>query len=582
MPFIDGQYFGAPGVLVNVNDSALLAPPSVGGQGLLLIGSATDGEPNTAVQLTGPGNAVQVLKGGDLLQAALLAFAPSGSVPPASAITVIRVDPATQATATIANATTGTAIALTTTSYGSVANSSKFEVTAGTTSGYRITEATDFTGPGGLTFQAVAPNQDISLIPLTIQYTGTGTTPTYTVSDTDIVLTATGTDTGGTITFTSTMTVQQLVNQINQLPGWVATVTDPNPNDLLLPVDVVPGTTTASIPALLDNVTTAAAVSTTAGTPVTAHVAAMVRWINQQDAFFTAVREAAAVSLTTASAYTYATGGSNGTVTNTNWTNAFTTAQGLQNIGLLSPVSSSESIWVMADTHCHYMASQGQPRRCYVGDALGASLATETGDAASVNSNRTSIVWPGLKGTDYNGNATTFAPYLVAAQVASARAGLAVDQALTNKAVYGNGLEQTVTPATVAQGLAGGVIVLTRDSTGSIVISQDRTTWLQTTAYDKVENSTGMVVDTITEALNAVLRQFVGQPLDSATLANASHEVFATLLSFYPGYLTVKPKQSDVTLQASGESITGNASAAIVTPTNYIVLTLNAYAASLS
>lgn len=561
MPYVNGVYMAAPGAAVVLNDQNFTGQTNAGGIGMLLIGPATDGEPNTELDITSGAQATQLLKGGDLLQAVLLALqaAQNGAGP--SKLAVIRPELATQATSQIDNSSSVEQIALTTTSYGTVANSSKWQVTAGTP-GYNVTLATDFVGPGGQNYtQAVGTN--LALSPISVYYNGTGSTPTYTVSDTQLVLTATTSDTGGTIAFTSTMTVQQLVNQINQLPGWVATVTDPNSADL--------------VEALFDNVSTAATVSTSSTSPtsLTANVTAVVRWINSVGVYFTATRQASATDLATSSTWTYAAGGTTPTAANSDWQNAYTTAQGVVGINLISCVSSSYTVWAMNDTHCHYMASIGQPRRGYVGDTTGQSISTETAQAAVLNSNRTSIVWPEQKGTDYNGNPTTFAPYLVAAQIMGQRAATVPYDALTGRTVSSGGLGQSVSPTAVATGLNGGVMVLRYNQSGQVIVSQDRTTWLQSTPYDKVENSTGLVADIIVADLNNTLSQFIGKPVTNATVGGASAALVSRLNYWYKqGYLAAQPKTSDVSLSGSGNTITGTAQAAIDVPTDYAVLQL--------
>ncbi len=566
MPYVNGQYMVTPQATVNVNDSALLAPASAPGYGLLLIGPATDGEPQTAITLSSPSQAVNVLKGGDLLQGVLNAFNPSNEVEGPGSITVIRPEQATQSTVTVDNATGGTAaMDLTTTSYGAESILSKVQITAGAP-GYNVTMGTDFTGPGGQTYSP-SSDQDIALSVLSIYYSGTGTSPTYTVSDTGLVLTATTSDIGGTITFTSTMTVQQLVNQINALAGWNATVLDPNTTDL--------------VQALFDNVATAAAVGTTSATATTlyANVTAVVRWINAVGTFFTAVRQANAASLITSSSYLYAAGGTTPTAANSDWQNAYTLAQSLTGIDIVCPVIGSASIWTMNDAHCHYMSSLGQPRRGYVGDVTGQTVAQEITNAQALNSNRTSLVWPGSKGVDYNGNATTFASYIVAAQVAGMRSGAQIPGKITATSLVSQGLETTLSPAQVAQLNAAGIASLKNSQTGNVELSWDRTTWLQTTAYDKVENLTGMALDIVATALNGVLKQFVGQPVTASLLGHIKGEMLAELNNFYQlGFLSAAPASSAITLSANGQVVSGSANVQVIVPGNYIVVTLNATA----
>jgi hypothetical protein len=144
VPFVNGVYMVTPGTIVQINDSNFQAQPAIGGLVPLFIGPATDGQPNTPLTFSRPSDAVNALKGGDLLQGILLAFNPTdGNLNGASQVVAIRPEQATQATSAI-----GTAINLTTTSYGTLANLSKWMVTAGSP-GYNVTLATDFVGPGG-------------------------------------------------------------------------------------------------------------------------------------------------------------------------------------------------------------------------------------------------------------------------------------------------------------------------------------------------------------------------------------------------------------------------------------------------
>ena len=570
MPYVNGVYMAAPGAAVVVNDQNFLGAPNGGGLGTLLIGPALDGQPNTALSIGSPAQALAVLKGGDLLQGALNAFAGAAKAGGSLLLTVIDPTPRTQATSTINSVGAVAQIPLTTTSYGTIADSSKWMVQAGSVSGYKVSQATDFVGPGGQTYPSNTTD-NVALSVLAIYYSGTGTAPTYTVSDTQLVLTATTSDLGGTIAFTSTMTVQQLVNQINILAGWSAVVTDPNPNDL--------------VSALFDNITTAATVSTASTSPtvLSANVTAVVRFLNSVNLYFTGTRDAGATSLATSAVWTYATGGTSPAATNSNWQDAYTTAQAVTGVSLVSCVSSSYSIWDMNDAHCHYMTSIGQPRRGYLGDALAATLATEITQAALLNSDRSTLIWPEQKGTDYNGNATTFAPYLVACSVIGERAATIAFDALTQQPVPSQGMGQAVTPGMVAQALLGGVAIIAPNQAGVPVLQHDMTTWLQNTAYNKVENSTGLVADIIVSDLNAALAPFVGKPVTASTVGGAQSVVLQRLVNWYnQGFLAAAPKSTDVSLVGSGDTITGNANVAIDVPANYIVLQLSPTSATVA
>ncbi|WP_304459078.1 hypothetical protein [Alicyclobacillus sendaiensis] len=574
MPYINGVYMATPGVSISVNDSNFTAQNAGQGLGVILIGPAVDGQPKTPISIPNAAAALTMLKGGDLLQAVLNVFAGAsaiGQVP--SQVIVFRPEQATQGTSTIADSSGTAQIALTTTLYGQVANQARWQVTAASGGvGYKVSQALDYTGPGGQTYNTI-PQDNINLPVLSLYYTGTGTTPTVSVTDSNLTITATS---GGTqttlanITLTSDMTVQALANQLNQVSGLTVAVLDTNPND--------------TVAAFFDNVSNVA-VSTSASSPTVlyANVTAVVRWFNKVNGYFTAVRQAGATSLATSNTWTYATGGATPTASNSDWQACYTLAQSLTGLFLIQPVSPSYTLWAMNDAHCGYMASLGQPRRGYVGDVAGQTITTELQQVQNINSSRTSIVWPEQQEVDYNGQQVTMAPYLVASYVMGMRAAAPPYQALTNQAVPSNGIGQQVSPSMVAQGVQGGLCMIAPNQTGQIVVIRDRTTWLQNTAYDKVENSTGLVVDIITSDLNQTLLSYIGQAMSAATVGSASAKILSRLTYWYNlGYLSTKPSASDISLSGSGDAITGTVTLYPDVPTNYVVITLNPQATTVA
>lgn len=559
IPFINGIYFVTPQAVTLVNDTNFVAPITPSPIGLILIGPVSDGQPNTLLTINGPQDAINKLKGGDGLNACLLAFAPSNEVSGPTSLTFIRPELSTQSTSAI-----GTVINLTSTSYGTLANLAKWQIITGSTSGFKVLLGLDYTGPGGQTYPTVSQD-NTGLKVFSLYYDGTGTTPTYTVNDTELVLAATG-GTGLTVTFTQTMTLQQLVNQINNTAGWVAAILEPNAGDLVY--------------SLFDNVGTATAVGLTAPAAVTltANVTAVVRWINSTGSYFTAVRQSSPATVPTSATWTYATGGTKPTAANTDWQNAYNTAQNVTGIAIISPIVGSSAIWAMNDAHCAYMTGLGQPRQGYVGDLIGQPLATEVTNVQALNSPYTSFVYPGNKWTDYDGNATTFAPYFVAAQIAGARAGAVPPNKMTQVSIYSNGVEVLLTPGpsgTVAQANAAGIAALAPNSSGQVVLSWDRTTWLQDTKYDKVENLVRLEEGQIVQSQNAILQKYAGSVVTPNLLGHVKGELLADLVNWYgKGILAVPPQASDITLTANGSIVSGSANLQIGVPGNYWVLTL--------
>ncbi len=562
--YINGQQVDVPSVVLSINDAAYASGASDPVVGLLLIGPANDGVPNTVQTFTDPTQAIAALNSGDLLQGVLNAFAASTTAPVVNQLDVIQVSPLTQATSSIPGVSSGPAFDLTTTHYGAPANTSQWQLNAGTLLGYQFQQQLLATQAGGGTYASVTQD-NLGLNALNVWYTGTGTDPTYTVTDSAFTVAATTSDTGGTVDLTSSLTLTQLAQQISALAGWNATVTAPNAQQ-----------TTA---AFFDNqASVAVSTSSTAPTVVTAHGFALAAYFAANPVYFTGTRPANCGLLTTSSVWTVASGAASPAATNTNWQNAYTTAQSAVGIGVVTPISSSVAIWDMNDAHCHYMRTLGIGRIGYVGDAVGATLATEQANAATLNSDRTGLVWPGLTGTDANGNATTFGAYVSSApQLASMRAASAATQALTGATVRATGLEQPCNVATAGQANASGVIAIYSDQTtgGAPTISWDRTTWQASGPAPKVEMAMLVEQDILVQAFQAIAAPFIGPSANAAGVGALQADLYAEALSQYQaGIIVVEPQLSDFALSASNGVISGTIRIQIGQPTNYVALTI--------
>jgi len=564
MPYINGQQVILPSVQIAVNDQAFAAGATAPVTGLLLIGPANDGDPNTLQTITSPNQAVQSLNSGDLLQAVLNAFQGSTNAPVVNQLDVIQVNPLTQATSSIPGTGSGPAFDLTTTHYGAPANTAQWQLNAGTLLGYQFQQQMLATQAAGGSYQANTKD-NIGINALNLWYSGTGTAPTYTVTDSVFTVTATTTNIGGAVDLSSSLTLTQLAQQISALTDWNATVTAANAQQ-----------TTA---AYFDNVS-AVTVSTSSTTPtvVSAHGFALAAYFAANPVYFTGTRPADCGLLTTSNTWTVASGATSPTATNTNWQDAYTTAQSAVGIGLVTPISPSVSIWDMNDAHCHYMATLGAGREGYVADAVGATLATEQANAATLNSDRTALVWPGLKGTDYNGNPTTFGGYVSSApQLASMRAASAATRALTGRTVSATGLEQACNSATAAQANASGIIAIYADEItgGAPTISWDRTTWQASGPADKIEMTMMIEKAIIIQDFQAVAAPFIGPVASGGDVGSLASDLYARALYWYTqGLIVVEPSPSDIQLTAANGIISGTISIQIGQPTNYIALTL--------
>jgi hypothetical protein len=531
----------------------------------LLIGPANDGVPNTPLTFTSPSQAIAALNTGPLLQAVVNAFAASTHAPVVNQLQVIQVNPLTQATSSIPGLGSAPALALTTTHYGAPANTSQWQLTAGTLLGYQFSQQLLAAQAGGGTYPTVTQD-NIGLNALALWYTGTGTDPTVTVTDSAFTVTATTSDTGDTIDLSSSLTLTQLAQQVSALAGWNATVTANNAQQ-----------TTA---AFFDNVSAVAvSTSSTAPTAITAHGFALAAYFAANPVYFTGTRPANCGALTTSATYTVASGATSPAATTTNWQAAYTTAQSASDIGVVTPIAASTAIWDMNDAHCHYMRTLGIGRIGYVGDALGALLATEQQNAATLNSDRTSLAWPGLQGVDYNGNPTTFAAYeSTAPQLASMRAAGVPSTALTGQTLNATGLELPVNSATAGQATSAGVLAIYSDQTtgNAPTIAWDRTTWQASTPANKIENAMMIETDLVVATFQAVAAPFIGPSATAASVGDLQEDLYSAAKDLYQnqGILVVEPQLSDFALSASNGVISGTATVQIGQPTNYVALTV--------
>jgi hypothetical protein len=93
----NGRHVVHPGAHARVNADGLSALGTSGARKIAFIGSSTGGEPNVVHTFDNPSDAKEVLRGGDLMKAGELAWAPSGDGSGAGTVSFIRVESAEKA-----------------------------------------------------------------------------------------------------------------------------------------------------------------------------------------------------------------------------------------------------------------------------------------------------------------------------------------------------------------------------------------------------------------------------------------------------------------------------------------------------
>jgi hypothetical protein len=141
LPVFNNQNVTIPGVRSRIDASGLTPVVTGSVATVVIVGAATGGQPGIVQWFTDPAKAESTLRSGPALDAAQFAWDPSSdsSVPGASVIGVVRVNPATQSTSDLTTAAAAPAITLTSKDWGAWTTGIRRKIEAGTTSGVKVT-----------------------------------------------------------------------------------------------------------------------------------------------------------------------------------------------------------------------------------------------------------------------------------------------------------------------------------------------------------------------------------------------------------------------------------------------------------
>lgn len=559
--FFNGRLWVSPATMSVVDDSALNNQNPNVGNVTAILGPSTGGVPNTAISLGTPQQATATLLSGDLLDSVLRAFSPSDETGGPAEIIAIRVNPALQSTLTLLDSSANPSIVLNSADYGLYTNQIKVSVSVGTTVGKKIIAAL------GLNYYTM---DNITQNAFTVQYVGSSASAVMSITPTQVTLSNPTGTVVATIPLATYPTIQQLVDKINSIAGYSASVVGGQGANAALngldgvtaqDVRTAPYTATANLQACI------AALNTAAG------------------GLFVATAAANASQPPASIAYTYLTGGTDGVTTNTNWSNAFTVLQ-QSDVQWVSPASGDPSIHAMTDAHVQYMSTVGRmERRSIVGMPLGSTDAAAIAEALTLNSDRTSLVHLGMY--DYNaaGQNILYAPYITAGLLAGMFSAVSPGTALTNKTITVRGLERILrNPLDTDPLLEAGVLPIEKTSQGFKVV-QSISTWLANDNYNRVEQSCGAALDYAVRAVRQALDVLRGQGGNPFILGQAVSITKATLTLLSvaqpqgPGVLVgdaASPSFKNITAQLTGNVLAVSFQCSPVIPVNYIPVTVYA------
>lgn len=567
MPFnYQGSTIDQPGVIANQSSTGMSAQTTSTRQVILMGISGGGGQPKSLQSLAGQQDAINKLVSGDLMDAGIRSYSDAN---PSPNVSYIRVNPAVQSSLTLNDSSSNAVINLKSNDYGVYTNRITAQVIAGTTQGLQATVTLDSkTYTQDNLYQAV----------LSVQYTGASASGLVSVSNSAGTMTGSSGALGSetlqwTANFSTYTTIQQLINYINSQTGWTASVLTSSPN----------GPTANA----LDNATSVQCKGTSA--TITGTLQAVVNWFNAVP-IVSATRAANVGTLpATMTAPAYFTSGSDGTATTTDWQAAFTALQNVPTGRIIVPVTGDASIHAMASTHNNYMSDPTvrHNRVSIVGGILGESVNSVVQRAANLNSRRVSLVWPGIQDTDpTTQQIKTYAPYVVAAQLAGKLSTLPITQALTHQSISAKGLEGTLQSTlqksdydTLSISGVMAVKFFQRDSGSYYGVVRSLTTWLQDTSLDNMELSMVCNEDYVDIAVGDAIDALVGATGGPVGAGQAASTADTTLRNLQKEGAIVgdqnTPAYSNVNSVLTGQQVITTYSATVPAPMNFFGVTAN-------
>lgn len=550
--FYNGRLWVTPAVMSMVDDTAMFNRSAGVGNALAIVGSAQGGEPFKALRFASPEEARAVLIGGEGLKAVEKAFDASAETGGPSEVIFIRIDPATQASLALKNSSAADVIDLKSTAFGRGANATKVKIESGSVSGKKLT-----TQVGNKLFT----QDNVARRAFSVSYTGANATATLDVTSTAVTVTA---GAATVIDLADYPTISALVERINSVAGFTAAVLDNNGEKPTL--NALDGITAGNVKSLTVN--------------VTADLQAIVDWFNgETEGFVNATRKAGAILVPANLPFTYLAGAADGVASNTEWQKGFDALQTID-VQWVVPISSNPAIHAMTDVHVNYMSNVARrERRAIVGGALGASDADAILAAKAINSDRTSYVHLGVH--DYNaaGVLTLYPPYIAAALLAGAFAGVAPGTALTNKSVKIRGVERALRNPTDTDALINGGVLCIEAVQGGYRVVKSITTWLNNQNYNRVEVSVGVATDFVVRSVREAVNDLRGRGASPQLLAEAKSRADSKLRELAkpapmgPGVIVgdaASPAYRNLTTSLVGDFVSVEFQASPVIPANYV------------
>lgn len=558
MLFFDGRLLITPQTVSKVDDTALANRNLTVGNVAAFIGSSVGGKPKTALPFSNPTDADAALVSGDLRDMVVKAFAPSAETNAPASVIAMRVNPATQSTATLLDAVSASSIDLVSRDYGANTQSIGYKVENGTSSGRKLTVQ-----QGGNVYS----QDNVGRRVFSVVYGGGEVSAVIGITNSVVTLNAPSSTQVASIDLTVFKTIQQLVDYINTVADFTAAVLDNNGEQPSLNA--------------IDNVS---GQSVLTEYDARADQQAAIDWFNSaaQDLVI-ATKHTGSGKPPTPVVLTLLTGGVNGSIANQDWSDCFAELQGAD-CQWVTPLSSDAAIHAMAAAHVQYMSTFGRrERRAFVGGATGVSRDAAIAAAKAINNDRVAYCWPAHYDFNKAGVLELRSAYKTAAVVCAAFAASEPGDALTNKSLAIEGLETNPkNPTDTDLLIQGGVLAIENTPTGYRVV-KSISTWLTNANFNRVEVSVGAAVDFAIRSVRQALDVLRGKRGSPTLLAEALGIVTTTLGLLAvpqpqgPGVLVGdanNPAFRKIDIKLEGDVLRVQFECSPVIPVNYIAVTM--------
>jgi hypothetical protein len=520
----------------------------VSANNLVIMGKSTGGKPTELLQFNKLTDAVAVLKGGDLMEAMRLAFNPGAGLIP-TRIYAMRVNSAVQSSYDLVDGSSNDMILLESRDYGLQQNQITLLMVAGTTQGKKIT----------IGFKTNEEEfDDVYRSSLTI----THATDTVTIVNNSTTQTLTLVSAAVTIDLNTYPTIGELAAYINAQSGFTAVVTAGEEDASSLELDAVTGQ------------------SLTGGYVCQSTFQAIIDTINAGSVYVEASANNGVndrVIPVNVASLAYFTGGSEGSYTSTEWTNALSALEA-EDIQLIATPDTTEANHALIKAHCESMSSvTGRKERQFlVGGDWGDTETAAITNAKALNSKYGLYVFNG--GTQYNVNGvlTNYNSGFAGCMLAGMKSALAINAPLTFKTLNFISLEAKLKDSSLENLIKDGVAPIAYNS-NEIAHCVRQVNTYQTDDLKWNEFSMVTIMNFVSRDLRNFLEsRYVGKASTTFSLSALRAQIAGRLNLYVDLGLFISDGEQawwGLNLSINGDTVTVDYDAYITAPINFIFIT---------